>query len=202
MLALAVAGLLMATGCSKHESTTNGEPAMPEVKAQRQSPVVVFSSFSPSNTFNKNCWSAGANAHADWFMPDVSGKLSVIKVAVEPSYVRKGREKTAGDLHLFLATDENGFPGRILEQFSLPADAPSSPPPSLPLVFKSVTQPELAAGAKYWLCAKSSGTGEWVWHFGDPKLVRKAAREKEQGAWASAGDACYCGAFSISVTTN
>ena len=166
-------------------------------------PVMVYSSFGPTNSFSTNCWSAGSHAHADWFVSAASGSLATIKIAVEPGYVRKGRETTAGDLNLFLAQDDNGFPGAIIEQFSLPADAPSAPPPSLPLVFKSVTQPKLQAGAKYWLAAKSSGPpGEWVWHDGDRKIVQKAARENELGKWGSAGDFCYVGAFSVSVTTN
>jgi hypothetical protein len=164
--------------------------------------VVIYSSFGPTNSFRPNCWSAGANAHADWFVPPVSGTLSVIEIAAEPSYVRQGMETTAGNLDLFLAQDENGFPGAVLEQFSLAADAPSSPPPSLPLVFKSVAQPKLQAGVKYWLGAKSSGPGEWIWHFGDVKFVQRAAREKEPGKWGSAGDYCYVGAFSVIVTTN
>jgi hypothetical protein len=170
--------------------------------SQLPATIVMYSSFGPTNSFDPNCWSAGANAHADWFVPSVSGTLSVIEIAVEPSYVRKGMEKTAGDLDLFLAQDESGFPGAVLERFSLAAGAPNSPPPSLPLVFKSVAQPKLQAGVKYWLGAKSSGPGEWTWHFGDRKLVQKAAREKEQGKWGSAGDYCYVGAFSVIVTTN
>jgi len=164
--------------------------------------VVVFSSFSPSNTFRPNSWAAGANAHADWFVPDVSGRLDEIKIAIEPNFARRGVEHTAGNLDLFLAADENGFPGKTLEEFSREAYAPGSPSPSLPLVFKSVTRPELEAGTKYWLCAKGSGAGGWIWHFGDPAMLRNAAREGGPGKWMTAGDYCYSGAFSISVMTN
>jgi len=164
--------------------------------------VMIFSSFGISNSFRPTCWFVGSNAHAEWFVPDVSGRLADIVIAIEPGYARKGQEQTAGDLNLFLATDENGFPGKILEQFSLTAGAPTSAPPLLPLVFKSASQPELMSGAKFWLCAKSSGMEGWVWHFGDPKMVRKAAREKAPGMWASAGDFCYCAAFSVNVITN
>jgi hypothetical protein len=111
--------------------------------AQSPSSAVMYTSFGPSNAFSPHCWSAGANAHADWFVPKVSGRLNGIAIAAEPYYVRKGLEKTAGDLDLFLAEDESGFPGKVLERFSLAASAPSSPPPSLPLVFKSVAQPKL-----------------------------------------------------------
>jgi hypothetical protein len=164
--------------------------------------VVVFSSFSPQNTFRPNSWAAGASAHADWFVPDASGRLNEIKIAIEPNYSGTGVENTAGDLDLFLAADENGFPGTVLEDFSRAAKAPGSRSPSLPLVFKSVARPELVAGTKYWLCAKGSGAGGWIWHFGDPALVRNAAREGGPGNWMSAGDYCYSGAFSISVLTN
>ena len=163
--------------------------------------VVVFSSFSPSNTFRPNSWAAGANAHADWFEPEVSGRLYEIKIAVEPSYGRRGMVATAGNLDLFLAADENGFPGKTLEEFSCEAYAPGSPSPSLPLVFKSVTRPKLEAGTRYWLCAKGSGAGGWIWHFGDPAILRNAAREGGPGIWMTAGDNCYSGAFSISVIT-
>jgi hypothetical protein len=173
----------------------------------RRSPAttVVFSSFGPSNSFSSYGYDVGC---ADWFVPTVSGTLSSIEIAVEPDYPRgidptdAAMEPIAGALELFLAKDESGFPGPILEQFSLAAEAASSPPRALPLVFNSVAQPKLEAGVKYWLGARSSGPVMWSWHIGDHQFGQKAARENEQGKWISMGDGCYLGAFSIIVNTN
>jgi len=163
----------------------------------------IFSSLSASNTYvSTSGWAAGANAHAEWFVPDRSGNLSAIEIAIEPSYVRKGRENTAGDLDLFLAQDESGFPGPILEQFSLAATAPSSPPPSLPLVFKSIAHPKLQAGVKYWLCAGCSGPGSWLWRNNDQNLRQVSALEQEPGKWHSAGNSGLNGAVRVIVTFN
>jgi hypothetical protein len=159
----------------------------------------VASNLSPSNTyFGDSGWSAGKNAHAESFVPDASGKLSTIEIAIEPSYVRKGREKTAGDLDLCLAQDQNGLPGLVLERFSFTADAPSSPPFALSLILESAEQPPLQAGAKYWLCAGCLGPGSWLWRFNDQNLTRVSAREEEPGKWTSAGNGRN-GAFRVIV---
>jgi hypothetical protein len=162
----------------------------------------VFSSLSASNTYlGATGWAAGMNTHAEWFVPDASGELIFIEIAIEPSYVRKGREKIAGGLNLFLAQDEGGFPGAVLERFSIAAGAPSSPPPSLPLVFESAAQPKLQAGVKYWLCAGCSGPGSWVWRFNDQDLMLVSARQHDDGQWKSAGNGRN-GAFRVIVTVD
>jgi hypothetical protein len=163
----------------------------------------MYSTFGPSNSFGANCWSASAHAHADWFVPPMSGRLEAIEIAIEPSYAGGGVRQKAGDLDLFLAKDDHGFPGPILERFVGEAYPPESPPTPLPLVFKSAGQPSLRAGEKYWLGARSAGPVEWRWHFGGQQLiVQKPAREDRPGHWVSAGDSCYASAFSILVNTN
>ena len=196
---LLLAGLLVYFYVIRHQ--TKSAPPVPN-PVPPPAPTPSYSSFGPGDTFSANCWSAGAHAHADWFIAPVTGSLSNIAVAIEPSYVRQGREQTAGALDLFLARDEHGFPGAVLEHFSLAAEAPHAPPPVLPQVVGSVVQPALEAGVKYWLGARGSSPGEWIWHFGDHQIAQKAAREQAPGKWVSAGDTCYVGAFRIRLTPN
>jgi hypothetical protein len=158
-----------------------------------------FSSFGPTNSYiDVSGWSAGTNAHAEWFVAGVSGSLAAIEIALEPNYVRKGREGTAGNATVRIALDTNGFPGAVLEQFSIVADTPSSPPPLLPLVLRSGVRPRLEAGAKYWLCAGCAGPRGWIWRDNNQRLMRVSAREREPGNWASAGNGRN-GAFRITV---
>ena len=103
MLIAFVTALLV--GCGKKEDSTakqfekaiGQEAATPKSKESK----AVFSSLSTSNTYlSTSGWAAGKNAHAEWFVPEVSGVLSAIEIAVEPSYVRQGMEKTAANLDI------------------------------------------------------------------------------------------------------
>ena len=161
--------------------------------------VVVFSTFGPAKTFlGGSGWGVGLNAHAEFFIPTNSGRLSAIEMALEPNYVRKGREKNAADAEVFVAPDQNGFPGTPLEEFSIVADSPKSPAPTNALRYVSVARPLLEAGKKYWLGARCTGGGSWVWRFNDQNFTQLSAWG-EPGKWASAGNGRN-GAFSIIVT--
>jgi hypothetical protein len=163
--------------------------------------TTVFSLFGPAKTYlGGSGWSVGTLAHAEWFVPTASGRLSTIEIALEPNYVRAGREMTARNAEVFLAEDKNGYPGKILESFSMFAESSKAPASTNAVVLESVEQPALQAGTKYWLFARCPGPGSWVWRFNDQNKMELSARESEPGRWASAGNGRN-GAFSITVTS-
>jgi hypothetical protein len=154
--------------------------------------TLVFNSFGPNETCKlTNNWAVGREAHGEWFIPTMSGNLSEIVMAVEPV---DGNPRP-GKANIFITGDKNGFPGRTLESFSTTVGGANGI-----LVFESARQPALRAGVKYWLCASSRGA--WSWHLNNQEIIHNTAREVSRGKWASAGDFCYVGAFSIRVSTN
>ena len=133
-------------------------------------------------------------------MAGASGQLSTIHIAAEPNYVRKGRERTAGPLDIFLSGDSNGYPGVVLEEFHLEAIKPSAPAITNAYVLESFTRPALQAGVKYWLWAKCPGPGSWTWRFNEQNRTQLSARENEPGEWLSAGNS-WNGAFTVFVAS-
>jgi hypothetical protein len=171
--------------------------ALPQVPAPVLPKDTVFSLFGPSNSFQmSNGWSAGVNGHAESFVPNASGRLHSIALAIEPSYVRKGMEKTAPDATIILAEDANGLPGNPIETFTLHAISPKVPQPDFPQLVESTQHPVLQAGMKYWVCVRSSG--RWLWRNNNLNKTEVSARESEPGKWASAGNGRN-GAFSVSL---
>jgi hypothetical protein len=160
----------------------------------------VFTTFGPTKSYRPVGWSVGTRGHAEWFIPRTSGRLHSIEIAVEPNYVRRGREKTAANAEVFMAEDKDGFPGKILEGFSISADPPTVPAPTSALVLESAAQPALQAGSKYWVLARCPGPGTWSWRFNDQNLTEVSAYEKEPDKWTSAGNG-YNGALSVTVTS-
>lgn len=161
---------------------------------------IAFDSLGSNKTFlGGSGWSLGNLAHAEWFIATASGRLSSIDLAAEPNYVRKGRERTAGHLDIFLSADTNGVPGAILEDFYLEPIKPSAPQMTNPFVLRSTTGPELRAGVKYWIWAQCPGPGSWTWRFNDQNRTQLSARETEPGVWTSAGNGRN-GAFTVRVT--
>jgi hypothetical protein len=177
-------------------AATQGTFADPAVQDSVIAGSIVFNSFGPSNTFGTNCWSIGSETHADWFVPAATGRLLAVELAIEPeNHMPRAKKAT-----VVIAKDKHGFPGGKLESFSVPATTPTGTDPVEPLVLKSLKQPVLKAGVKYWICANSPG--RWIWHFNNQNIVHNSAREFQPRKWASAGDFCYVCAFSIMVTTN
>jgi hypothetical protein len=200
---LLLAGTIYFSPCLTPKGKRQPVPSHHSTAApQSLPPGVMYSSFGPSHSFSSNRWSAGTHAHADWFVPRFSGRLKTLELALDPYVGGKNWQRTAGDLEVFVAQNENGFPGMVLERFSLPVGEPGAPLPTPPLVFRSKAHPKLHVGVKYWVCARSTGAAGWTWHFGDRKNVQNSARESEPGKWASAGDFCYVGAFCITGSTN
>ncbi|HEX7471138.1 MAG TPA: hypothetical protein VF437_10460 [Verrucomicrobiae bacterium] len=184
-------------GCRKKNdsSKTSSAPGQEQGNATQPppAPTVVFSSFGPANTCNtSNRWGIGIHAHAEWFVPKVSGQLNSIELAIKPG---------SSSAEIFLAQDTNRFPGTVLENFTVAADSLDAKS-VVTVVLQSVAHPMLQAGVKYWVGARAAGSGDWTWNFNDQKIVQSAAREPEPGKWMSAGDFCYVGAYSVTVTTN
>src|SRR5438552_3307127 len=81
-------------------------------------PVVVFNSFGPGNTFNTTIgWgvSGGSSSgsyrgQAEWFVPGTSGNLSSIQLAMF-------RGSGSGRSNFYIAQDNSGIPGDILETY-------------------------------------------------------------------------------------
>jgi hypothetical protein len=158
--------------------------------------AIVFSSFGLSNTCMTNGWRVGSDAHADWFVPTASGRLIAVELAIEP----EDPVRQAGDAIVFITKDKRGLPGATLETFPVPTMTPASADAIEPLVLKSVSQPALNAGVKYWMCVKTSGT--WRWRYNNQNIAHNSARELNPRKWATAGDFCRVCAFSIMVATN
>ncbi|MGA2245014.1 MAG: choice-of-anchor R domain-containing protein [Verrucomicrobiota bacterium] len=155
---------------------------------------IAFDSFGPGHAFDTNSWAVGGQAHADWFIPAMSGRLGAIELALEAT------ARNAGDATVFLASDKHGFPGATLESFEVAPRLGSAASNPAPVELASLAQPALAAGAKYWLCVR--GRGGWDWHFNNQNIVQYAGRETKPGRWATAGDYCYACAFRVLIATN
>jgi len=162
----------------------------------RPVPGLAFTAFGPSGTYGAHAWALGSRAHAEWFAAAASGRLTQLKLAIEPV----GPGGQAGKATVFIARDRHGFPGATLEIFSVSAATRTNAGVAEPVVLESTKQPELTAGEKYWVCARSSGG--WRWNYNDQNVVHNSARELRRHRWASAGDYCYVGAFSVMVSTN
>jgi hypothetical protein len=156
-----------------------------------------FNSFGPANSFVAGTgWAAGTSAHGESFVAPRAGTLSMIRIAIEPTYLYTGRETTSADATVFLAQDEKGFPGAVLEQFKVAAVA-LDVPAECPVLLRSTTCPPLRAGVKYWVCAKSKGG--WVWHNSPRSLAPASACEDRPGKWVPGGNGGTA-AFSVTVT--
>jgi RNA polymerase sigma factor (sigma-70 family) len=82
--------------------------------------------------------------HGQMLVPYNPGKLSLIEAPIQ--------RVNPGPLNFFIAEDNNGVPGNVLEFF------PNVLPPKVgetnALVLESTAQPFLRVGTKYWLCAE------------------------------------------------
>jgi hypothetical protein len=182
-------------GLNSPAPISNPKPATaPVPKAESPSPV--SSSFGPANSYVPGPgWAVGTCAHGEAFVAARSGALSMIEIAIEPDGMPKGYESKAGDATVFLAQDESGRPGPVLEQFQVKAVA-STMHSGSPAVLESIARPFLQAGVTYWLCAESAGG--WGWHNSPRGFIQASACETEPGKWRSGGNAPN-GAFSITI---
>lgn len=153
-----------------------------------------FTSLGPHQSFGTTAWGVGVLAHAEWFLAENAGELKEIQIAIAPP---PGRTSTAT---VFLARDNNGHPGQVLESFSFSVNPKNEIESSEPILLESVNHPVLERNSKYWLGARSPFG--WRWYFNNQKILHESARETGDGKWASAGDYATLGAFSIRVATN
>ena len=117
---------------------------------------------------------SGSRGHGEWLVVYNPGRLATIQAPVQS--VNSGR------LNFFIAEDNNGLPGNILEQFSNVL-APKVGDTNALLLY-SVVRPELRAGVKYWLCAETDGTdGSFVWFYSNDLPPRGYAVERSPSAW-------------------
>lgn len=112
--------------------------------------------------------------HAERILIDNPGPLDFIQVPVQ--------NVNSGHLNFFIAADDNGSPGNILEQFSNVA-APAIGG-LYPLTLQSVVHPKLLKNTAYWLCAEPADANSVAAWFFNANSVRKNYAVKEgQSAW-------------------
>jgi|GEM_PF-1344263 len=163
------------------------------------SPVVAFNSFGPGNTYLTTVgWgvegastSAGYRGQAEWFVPGVSGNLSSIQLALF-------RSSGSGRSNIYLAQDNGGIPGTILESF-LNVLSPGGV-----LTLNSTAQSLLQAGNEYWLCAEpADSTTVSGWYYNNQSQANGFAYERSQWGWTAFGPppaVPASGVFRVSVT--
>jgi hypothetical protein len=115
---------------------------------------------------------------AEWFVPEISGRLSSIEAAIQSS--------GAGPLNFSIAEDAGEIPGRVLERFpNVQAPARGDNAPLLTL--KSRVHPVLRAGVKYWFCAEPARPATLAWWFPtDQSVTNNFAFDRSPSLWTSA----------------
>jgi RNA polymerase sigma factor (sigma-70 family) len=129
---------------------------------------------------------------AEWFVPQISGKLSSIEAAIQGS---------TGRLNFFVAEDGSDIPGKILERFAS-VRAPERGDKASLLELKSRAQPLLRAGVKYWFCAEPADTTTFAEWFSTDQLVTNSfAYDRTAWSWnhAPAEPIRRNGAFAVNV---
>jgi RNA polymerase sigma factor (sigma-70 family) len=106
-------------------------------------------------------FSAQYRAHAELFEIYNPGELDLIQIPIH--------SLNTGRLDLFLAEDNQGTPGNILEKFS--HILPPKVGDTNPLIVMSLAHPQLRKGSKYWLCAEPADADTllaWFYHLDLP----------------------------------
>jgi hypothetical protein len=163
------------------------------------SPVVVFNSFGPGNTYLTTVgWgvsgastSGGYRGQAEWFVPDISGDLDTIQLAMF-------RSQGSGLSNIYLSGDNGGIPGTILESF-LNVFSPGGL-----LTLNSTIQSFLQAGDKYWISAQpADSTTVSGWYENNQDYTPGFAFERSPGGWSAFTDTAHSppsGVMRVSVT--
>ena len=162
-------------------------------------PVVVFDSFGPGNTYLTTVgWgvegasvTAGYRGQAEWFVPGIAGSLSTVQLAMF-------RSSGSGRANFYLAQDNGGIPGTILESY-LNVLSPGGV-----LTLTSTAQSLLQAGNEYWLCAEpADSTTVSGWYYNNQNYHPGFAFERSQWGWSAFTDTAHSpssGVFRVSVT--
>ncbi len=163
------------------------------------SPVVVFDSFGPGNTYLTTVgWgvegasvTAGYRGQAEWFVPGISGNLGTVQLAMF-------RSSGSGRSNFYLTQDNGGLPGTILESF-LNVLSPGGL-----LTLTSTAQALLQAGNEYWLCAEpADSTTVSGWYENNQNHHPGFAFERSQWGWSAFTDTAHSppsGVLRVSVT--
>ena len=158
---------------------------LPEGVARAQSgdvanPVVVFDSFGAGNSYLTTVvWavsgastSGGYRGQAEWFVPGISGNLSSITLATL-------RISGSGRSNFFIAEDNNGVPGAILESYGNVLNTASGL-----LTLNSSSQPMLQAGLTYWVCDEpADATSLTGWFQNNQSRTNGFAFERSPWSW-------------------
>lgn len=114
--------------------------------------------------------------HAEMFKIYNPGALDEIQMPVQLV--------NGGHLNISIAADDNGVPGRIMEEFSDVAAPHVGEPESLDL--HSVAHPELQKNISYWLCAEPADANTIAaWFYDTNFLPHGCAVKLGERAWAS-----------------
>jgi hypothetical protein len=198
--ALALAITFITVSCSK-QSEPKTNPPKPEsepkaVTGESKPPpgIDVYSSFDADNNYDKKtAWvvmngQSGYRGQAEWFVPDVSGPLNFVELAM----------RGTGSVNITVAEDKNGVPGNPIESFLNIASSRFGRDGILVLI--SSNHPVVSAGTKYWLCAEPSDIGTGCsWGYNNQNFSRGFAFEREQGNWSFVQGGPCNGAFRINV---
>lgn len=153
--------------------------------SQTISPVTVYDSFGPGNSYNTQLaagiWGAsyGYNGIAFPFTPDISGYLNTIELAV-------CQYRGSGCANFFVAQSNSQYPypETILESYLdvyCPGTVGQNNPP---LVLTSGSQPLLQAGTMYFVCAEPADDYSVVaWNANNQNLVGLVALEDSPWSW-------------------
>jgi hypothetical protein len=218
------AGLLCLglTGCSKNTDSSTGA-ALPESK-ELESPttaIPVFSSFGVDGSYDTQAGGAvvddsieyrlhperfkpdmrdhvniehGYRGQAEWFVPEISGDLNQISIALK-------RNKTGSGLaNVSIAEDKGGIPGTILECFSNVICSATSSQPLIPVTLVSSKHPAISGGKKYWVCAEpSDDRADILWLYNNRHISRGFAYERSPWEWTFVDGGPDNGAFGVSI---
>ena len=139
----------------------------------------------------------GYRGQAEWFTPEISGKLDLIQIAIRQNQGGSGRA------HIFLAEDKGGLPGAILETFSNVVCSASANQPLRPVRLDSETHPALTQGKKYWVCAEpAAGQTSSTWYGNKRGLSQGFAYERAPWQWSFVSGGPENSAFSVNVVPN
>jgi hypothetical protein len=161
---------------------------------------VIYSDFGPSDTFSTLSYltmSGGQSSgpyHYDWAMAFTSSGDYALDAIRLPLGLVSG---APSDLYLSLAANDNGFPGAILESWTLSAIGPINGPLT---TASSVLHPILMTGATYWIAADAPVTSSAVFQWNaSPSAWGFHAMRYNEGNWIASSETPY-GAFDVNAT--
>ena len=125
--------------------------------------------------FDKTGKPATYSGHSEWIKIMFPGPLDFIQLPVQ--------SLNSGRLDVSLALDENGLPGKVVENF------PGVIPPMLggtnPMVLHSSIHPVVQKDVKYWISAEpSDDNAAAIWFYSTDWPMKNHADSASPGSWA------------------